>query len=153
MNMDNCHHTGSTVKCTLNGKYVSTRAVNWDLRVQGLAQGLAGPGWTRESESTTNRTRGLAKTPLKLRSPSIRLASPRVPASPREASPQVQKVGLLSALVSTLLPSMESYCKTGNFRVAIFAKVGGFAKISCREKVVLYVMNIPTPRIREIFLS
>ncbi len=34
------------------------------------------------------------------------------------------------------------YCKTGNFRVqenfTIFAKIGGFAKFSCRENVVLY---------------
>ena len=58
------------------------RAVNWDSRVQA---GLASP-----------RPLGLI---LKLRSPPIRLAIPRVPASPREASPRVQKVGLVSALV------------------------------------------------------
>ncbi len=34
-----------------------TRAVKWDSRVQGLA----GPGWTRESESSLQRTRGLAR--------------------------------------------------------------------------------------------
>ena len=35
---------------------------------------------------------------------------------------------------------LARYCKTGNFRVqensAIFAKIGWFAKISCRENVV-----------------
>ncbi len=36
---------------------------------------------------------------LKLRGPSIGPASPRVPASPREASPRVQKGGLVPALL------------------------------------------------------
>ncbi len=38
-------------------KLVINRAVNWDSRVQGLA----GPGWTRESESSPERTPGLAR--------------------------------------------------------------------------------------------
>ncbi len=64
-----------------------TTAVNMDSRVQGLA----GPAWTRESESNFKV----------LASPSIGLASPRVPASPREASPRVQRVGLVPALMYT----------------------------------------------------
>ena len=73
---------------------LKTRAVNWDSR-----QGLAGPGWTRESESSLQRTRGLAR---ELRF-SIGLASPRVPASPRKASPRVQTDGLVPALLKTLI--------------------------------------------------
>ena len=64
--------------------------------------GLAGAGWTGESESTSKdfpvepESGDLV---LKLGSSSIGLASPQVPASPRKVSPQVQKVGLLSALM------------------------------------------------------
>ena len=41
---------------------------------------------------------------LKLRSSSVGLASPRVPASPREASSRVQKVRLVPALVTGVNP-------------------------------------------------
>ncbi len=71
-------------------------------------------------------------------------------------------------------PLCRIYCRTGNFRVqenfAIFAKIGGFAKISCRENVVLYIsfqsvfkffksdhrwkaLDPYNSEIREIFLS
>ena len=73
-----------------NLSVISARAVNWDSRVQAL---------TRESESSLQRTLGLARA-LKLRRSSVGLASPRVPASPKEASPRVQKVGLVPALIS-----------------------------------------------------
>ncbi len=69
---------------------MSPRAVNWDSRVHGLA----GPSWTRESESNSKDSPGL------VRRSAIGPASPRVPASPREASPRVQRVGLVPALVS-----------------------------------------------------
>ncbi len=45
---------------------------------------------------------------LKLRMSSIGLAGPRVPASPREASPRVQKVGLLPSLVEMLFNRLQS---------------------------------------------
>ena len=44
-------------KFICQNSYLNTRAVNWDSRVQGLA----GPGWTRDSESSLQRTRGLAQ--------------------------------------------------------------------------------------------
>ena len=48
---------------------LASRAFNWDSRIQGLA----GPGWIRESGSSLQSTHGLV--------------------SPRKASPQVQNVG------------------------------------------------------------
>ena len=77
-------------------------------------QGLAGPGRTRDSESTAMWTRvaqmdklGLV---LKLRKSPVGLASPQVPASPREASPRVQKVGLVPALMHTAPSCMLIRC-------------------------------------------
>ncbi len=56
---------------------IGTWTVNWDSRVQGQRR------------------------PLKLRRSSVRLANPWVPTSQWEACPQVQKVGLLPALIRT----------------------------------------------------
>ena len=60
---------------------INSRAVKWDSQVQGLT----GPVWTcRHSLSNCN---------------AIRIMSPQVPASPEEASPQVNKKGPLPALI------------------------------------------------------
>ncbi len=64
---------------------IETRAVNWDSRVQA---GLT-------SSSSLLRTRETCQSTV------FGLASPRVPASPQEAGPRVQKIGLLPALIET----------------------------------------------------
>ncbi len=63
--------------------------------------------------------RGLVDSPKrsKLRRPSIGLASLRVPASPRETSPRVHKVGLVPALVLTL---RQTRFRTMEGQAAIF---------------------------------
>ena len=52
--------------------------------------GLTGPGWICESESTAQKTR---------RNPTIGLACPWVPVSPRKANLRVQKAGLIPAIL------------------------------------------------------
>ncbi len=79
----------------------SSETLSW--YIVELLIGLAGPLWTRESESNF---KGLI---LKLGSSSVGLASPRVPASPRVASPQVQRVGLVPALVHRTFGYLNLY--------------------------------------------